>query len=126
MNDCSMLKVVGAVDENAVELAFRIGNRFLCISECDDGFDYTVYDESYSLLDGGVDESDGCIIDIAKQIVYFDLVKCHKDENGNEYRTPYQGNVTIDTPMELVDIEEVLSLVEDAYINEVAKSKLTA
>lgn len=36
------------------ELAFQLGDRYICIQETSEGYDYTIYDMNYLELDGGV------------------------------------------------------------------------
>ncbi|SEA55549.1 hypothetical protein SAMN02910384_01744 [Pseudobutyrivibrio sp. ACV-2] len=37
-------------------MAFKIGNEYLAVQKTDGGFDYTIYDETYRVKDGGVVE----------------------------------------------------------------------
>lgn len=40
--------------ETEEELAFKMGDKFLSIHMCEDGYDYTFFDRNYHLIDGGV------------------------------------------------------------------------
>ena len=58
------------VSENEQEIAISIADRFIYIQVCDDGFDYSIYDETYRLLDGGMyDNLEKSITDTLKEIL---------------------------------------------------------
>ena len=54
------------------EVAFKIGNEYLAVQKTDGGFDYTIYDESCRVKDGGVVERPNASI----AIVVAELVMC--------------------------------------------------
>lgn len=47
-------KVVKESEPEKNELAMKVGKKYFAIHRCDEGFDYSFYDLSYHLLDGGV------------------------------------------------------------------------
>lgn len=70
--------------EQILEIAYQIGNKYLYIQLCDEGYDYNIYDDSFRLLDGGLHEDDsldiyevaeillkeiGCIDDIVPKVI---------------------------------------------------------
>ncbi len=46
--------MIDGIINNQEQAAFQVGaDRFLAVQTCDDGYDYTLYDGQYRLLDGG-------------------------------------------------------------------------
>lgn len=48
-----MLTLEGKENEIETELAVHIADRYILMHECEEGYDYSVLDEQYHLLDGG-------------------------------------------------------------------------
>ena len=48
------------------EAAYKLGDRYISIQRTDEGFDYSIYDEAYHLLDGGVLDNP----DISSQTIF--------------------------------------------------------
>lgn len=81
--------------EELSEAAVRVGDYFIGIQETDTGYDYTIYRQDYSLMDGGVYESqDETMFHILRFVIEDDL-KLNM-ENA-----------------ELVDYEELMKKVEE-------------
>lgn len=56
------------------KLAFSIVDCYMEIHECEDGYDYSIYDGQYNLLDGGVyDDLDSTIYEALKEVVDDDV-----------------------------------------------------
>lgn len=53
-------------------MAFKIGNEYLAVQKTDGGFDYTIYDETYRVKDGGGVER----LNASIAIVVAELVMC--------------------------------------------------
>ncbi len=52
------------------ELALKVGDKYLAIQKCDEGYDYTFYDSNYHSLDGGVIKNkDAPIAIVAAEII---------------------------------------------------------
>ena len=52
------------------ELALQVGDKYLAIQKCDEGYDYTFYDSNYHGLDGGVIENkDAPIAIVAAEVI---------------------------------------------------------
>lgn len=49
-----MLTLEGKENEIQTVLAVHIADRYILMHECDEGYDYSILDEQYHLLDGGV------------------------------------------------------------------------
>ena len=47
-------KVVKESEPEKNELAMNVGKKYFAIHRCDEGYDYSFYDLTYHLLDGGV------------------------------------------------------------------------
>lgn len=98
-----------------LEKAYRIENRYLSIQESNsfDGFDYSIYDENYNLIDGGI------IVDVDSiSVAVNDLVKelkeQHVREDGTVYKLPEQGNISTFSVLEKIDYDELQEAVEIA------------
>lgn len=63
-----MVKEAYYVDTEQIALVTKKG--FIAIQTCDDGYDYSIYDTDYQLLDGGVyDNPDISIEDVLDDIL---------------------------------------------------------
>lgn len=49
-----------------------LADRYICIQECDEGFDYTIYDLTFCTLDGGIMEEE-CSLDEALEMLVQEL-----------------------------------------------------
>lgn len=75
------------------QAVFQIADRFIEIHQTDGGYDYSIYDMEYKLLDGGMYESDIGIIPAARSIAT-DLKEPAFNTVTEQYeRTGVQGNV---------------------------------
>lgn len=52
-------------------MAFRLGvDYYLGVQTCDEGYDYTIYDDAFRLVDGGqIDKPDAAFEDIIREIL---------------------------------------------------------
>ena len=82
------------------ELAFKVANRIISIQECDDGYDYSIMDENYREIDGGVYDNPDVDIRYALLDIVDDLAS-HPDTNGAK------GNISSDAKWEQLDFDEV-------------------
>lgn len=57
----------------AEELAYRLGDWYLYIQTCEDGYDYSIYNNSFCLHDGGVYDDDQPAIYEVAQILLEDM-----------------------------------------------------
>lgn len=99
--------------ENKTELAVAIADRYISIHEVDDGYDYTIYDQNYKELDGGVyDNPDISIRDALNEIVA-DLREPHHDTVRDVYyRDPVQGQVDSNSKVQPVDYDTLMGRAE--------------
>jgi predicted nucleotidyltransferase len=100
------------------QLAIHIADRYILMHECDEGYDYTIFDENYKELDGGVyDNPDIAIQDAMKEIID-DLQRPRYSNITHEYyRDEYlQGNVTAMTPPEKVDYDELEEMTSEVAL----------
>ena len=81
--------------EQKQEIALQTGEQFLSVQSTDGGYDFTIYDGDYKVLDGGVYDS--------PELTFPDTVNMILDENGK----------LLDDCIE-VDYEELMELVEKA------------
>jgi len=89
------------------ELAFRIADRIISIQECDEGYDYSIMDQQYREIDGGVYDNPDISIREALQDIVDDL-KQNPDTNGAK------GNITEETELIPLDFNEVAMEAEEA------------
>ena len=92
--------------ENKTELAVAIADRYISIHEVDDGYDYTIYDQNYKELDGGVYDNPDISIREALNKIITDLRESHYDAVRDVYyRDPVQGQVDSNSKVQLVDYD---------------------
>lgn len=68
-----MLTLEGKENEIETELAVHIADRYILMHECDEGYDYSILNEQYHLLDGGVYDNPDITIQRAMDMVIADL-----------------------------------------------------
>ena len=83
------------------ELAFQIADRIISIQECDEGYDYSIMDQQYREIDGGVYDNPDIGIRAALQDIVDDL-KQNPDTNGAK------GNITVEDELIPLDYDEVV------------------
>ena len=88
-----------------------MGNRYISVFEIDDGYDYSIYDESYHLLDGGVYDNPNISIQSALKEVVADL----KED------PVLRGNVTEDTALVEYDYEALSESAEEVAAKELTQ-----
>lgn len=89
------------------ELAFQIADRIISIQECDEGYDYSIMDQQYREIDGGVYDNPEVDIREALQDIVDDL-KQNPDTNGAK------GNITEESELIPLDFDEVAMEAEEA------------
>lgn len=62
------------------EMAFSINDKFISIQTCDDGYDYSIFDANYKLLDGGVYYNTDISIHVALKDILEDIGVTERDE----------------------------------------------
>ena len=103
------------MENNEYELAVSIADRYLYIQESETGFDYTIYDENYKDLDGGVLDNLEISIREALEDIINDLREMKYDPvNDKYYRLPVQGNIDFDSKIVMIDVEELEEKVDNA------------
>lgn len=94
-------------NKRETELAFQIADRIISIQECDEGYDYSIMDQNYREIDGGVYDNPDISIREALQDIIDDL-KQNPDTNGAK------GNITMESELVLLDFDEVTIEAEEA------------
>ena len=82
------------------ELAFKIADRIISIQECDGGYDYSIMDEHYREIDGGVYDDPAVDINFVLLSIVEEL-KENPDTNGAK------GNITKESKLIPLDYDEV-------------------
>lgn len=68
----------------AAELAYQLGRWYMYIQTCEEGYDYSIYDESFLLYDGGVYDDDQMDILKVANIILEDMKVELDDLEGTE------------------------------------------
>jgi len=110
-----MLTLEGKENEIQTELAVHIADRYILMHECDEGYDYSILDEQYHLLDGGVYDNPDITIQRAMDMVIADLKEPRFSAVTEQYyRDEYlQGEVYAGSAVEIVDYEELSEKAEE-------------
>ena len=110
-----MLTLEGKENEIQTELAVHIADRYILMHECDEGYDYSILNEQYHLLDGGVYDNQDITIQRAMDMVIADLQEPRFSSVTEQYyRDEYlQGEVYAGSEVEIVDYEELSEKAEE-------------
>ena len=110
-----MLTLEGKENEIETELAVHIADRYILMHECEEGYDYSILDEQYHLLDGGVYDNPDITIRRAMDIVIADLKEPRFSAVTEQYyRDEFlQGEVYAGSEAEIVDFEELSEKAEE-------------
>lgn len=110
-----MLTLEGKENEIETELAVHIADRYILMHECEEGYDYSILDEQYHLLDGGVYDNPDITIQRAMDMVIADLKEPRFSAVTEQYyRDEFlQGEVYAGAEVEIVDFEELSEKAEE-------------
>ena len=110
-----MLTLEGKENEIQTELAVHIADRYILMHECDDGYDYSILNEQYHLLDGGVYDNPDITIQRAMDMAIADLKEPRFSAVTEQYyRDEFlQGEVYAGSEAEIVDFEELSEKAEE-------------
>ena len=110
-----MLTLEGKENEIETELAVHIADRYILMHECEEGYDYSILDEQYHLLDGGVYDNPDITIQRAMDMVIADLKEpWFSAVTEQYYRDEFlQGEVYAGSEAEIVDFEELSEKAEE-------------
>ena len=110
-----MLTLEGKENEIETELAVHIADRYILMHECEEGYDYSILDEQYHLLDGGVYDNPDITIRRAMDMVIADLQEPRFSTVTEQYyRDEYlQGEVYAGSEVKIVDYEELSEKAEE-------------
>lgn len=103
-------------------IAYEVEDRFIAIQICDDGYDYSIYDENYTLLDGGIyDNPDVCF-----RIATFDIIdNMLEDEKlcGSLNRESCFMRIDYEKLMERVEVTEQKAIERHLHMDVLEKYK---
>lgn len=110
-----MLTLEGKENEIQTELAVHIADRYILMHECDEGYDYSILNEQYHLLDGGVYDNPDITIQRAMDMVIADLKEPRFSAVTEQYYSDefLQGEVYAGSEAEIVDFEELSEKAEE-------------
>ena len=96
------------------EAAYKLGDRYISIQRTDEGFDYSIYDEAYHLLDGGVlEDPDITIGEVLKQITDELKQPVYDAEHDRYTHTELQGNIRQKDVPEAVDYDDLMEKADE-------------
>ncbi len=111
----------------ADEGAFHLGNRYISIQRTDDGFDYSIYNEEYHLLDGGVLDDQETNLGTVLQDISDELKQPLYDaEKDMYYHSEVQGDIRQSDIAKPVDYDEFMEKVEEVEAKEIAEIRANA
>lgn len=106
------------------EAAYKLGDRYISIQRTDEGFDYSIYDETYHLLDGGVLENpDISIGEVLKQITDELKQPVYDAEHDRYTHTELQGNIRQKDVPEAVDYDDLMEKADEKGQEEIRAVK---
>jgi len=106
------------------EAAYKLGDRYISIQRTDEGFDYSIYDEAYHLLDGGVlDNPDISIGEVLKQITDELKQPVYDAEHDRYTHTELQGNIRQKDVPEAVDYDDLMEKADEKGQEEIRAVK---
>lgn len=110
-----MLTLEGKENEIETELAVHIADRYILMHECEEGYDYSILDEQYHLLDGGVYDNPDITIRRAMDMVIADLKEPRFSAVTEQYYHDerLQGGVYAGSEAEIVDFTELSEKAEE-------------
>ena len=110
-----MLILEGKENEIQTELAVHIADRYILMHECDEGYDYSILNEQYHFLDGGVYDNPDITIQRAMDMVIADLKEPRFSAVTEQYyRDEFlQGEVYAGSEAEIVDFVELSEKAEE-------------
>lgn len=99
----------------AEEAAYKLGDRYISIQRTEEGFDYSIYDEGYHFLDGGVyDSPDASVQGILREIED-ELKQPFYDAESDTYsHSALQGGILQSDTAEPIDFEELMEKAGEA------------
>ena len=92
------------------QLAYAIADRYVSIQSCTDGYDYSIFNEQYKLLDGGVYDNPDISIREALQEVIVDL----KEPTSMGENDVVKGNIKPSDVLLPIDYEVLMEKTEEA------------
>ena len=106
------------------EAAYKLGDRYISIQRTDEGFDYSIHDEAYHLLDGGVlDNPDISIGEVLKQITDELKQPVYDAEHDRYTHTELQGNIRQKDVPEAVDYDDLMEKADEKGQEEIRAVK---
>ena len=104
------------------EAAYKLGDRYISIQRTDEGYDYSIFDEDYHLLDGGVYDNPDMSIGEVLQEITDELKQPIYDEERDTYsHSVVQGNIRQRDVAVRVDYNELVEQAEKVGLSEIEK-----
>lgn len=106
-------------DASLEQAVFRIADRYIEMHQTDGGYDYSVYDAEYKLLDGGLYESDIGIITAARDVAADLKEPAFNTETEQYERRKIQGEVSAGDRLYRLSVSE-----QNAFLEKAEKANL--
>lgn len=98
------------------ETAVSIADRFISVQTCDEGYDYSIMDGEYRLLDGGIyDDPDMSIEDVLAELI--EDLKFFSDEK-------LKGSIKADDEAYPVDYDELMGKAESVELEVLRQTRI--
>lgn len=104
---CHFVKKGLSMWSEETRIAFKLADRIISIQECNGGYDYSIMDEHYREIDGGVYDDPAVDINFVLLSIVEEL-KENPDTNGA------RGNITKESKLIPLDYDEVAELADIA------------
>ena len=109
-----LLEKVKEQQRDMDEAAYKLGDRYISIQRTDEGFDYSIYDETYHLLDGGeLEDPDITIGEVLKQITDELKQPIYDVEHDRYTHTELQGNIRQKDEPVAVDFDDLMEKADE-------------
>lgn len=99
------------LEETATDIAYKVGEFYLYVQSCEEGYDYTLYDNNYKVVDGGVYDDRNITLSEAIQYITEDFIVVG------------MGSVQ-DRTAQLVDVTELLDKADAEGEEGIASQKI--
>ncbi len=106
------------------EAAYKLGDRYISIQKTEGGYDYSIFDAGYGLLDGGVyDNEDISIQDVLRTITDELKEPVYDARNDTYSRSILQGNIRQTDEPEPIYYEELMEKADKVGQAEIIQAK---
>jgi predicted nucleotidyltransferase len=107
------------------EAAYKLGDRYISIQRTEEGFDYSIFDEDYHLLDEGVyNNSDATIGTVLQELTEVLKQPVYDKERDTYFHTAVQGNIHQKDNAIAVDYDKLMEKTNEVALTGIEAAKL--